>query len=101
MDMEKERTVTLTKEEATAPTMRKWYLPDHSPVFNPKKAKKVLRVCNATKDNEKQFPNSSSAVKRNFYMDTFFKSVKANDQAPELQQELVEILNEAAFHLTK
>ena len=81
--------------------MRKWYLPDHPPVFNAKKADKVLRVCNAAEDNEKQFPNSSSVVKRNFYMDDFFKSVKSSDQAPELQQELLEMLIEAAFHLTK
>ena len=81
--------------------MRKWYLPDHPPAFNPKKAEKVLRVCSAAEDNEKQFPNSSSAVKRNFYMDDFFRSVKSSDQAPELQQEFVEMLNEAPFHLTK
>ncbi len=34
-------------------------------------------------------------------MDDFFKSVKSSDQALELQQELVEMLKQAAFHLTK
>ncbi|KAL9977438.1 hypothetical protein ACROYT_G014841 [Oculina patagonica] len=196
MDMEKGYIKKLTKEEVTAPAMRKWYLPHH-PVVNPKKPEKVRRVCDAAakfqgsslnsqllsgpdllnnlvgifmrfreekvalsgdieamfnqvavpeedqaslrflwrqspesptevyqyvrhifgakcaptcsnyallrcaEDNEKQFPNAALAVKRNFYMDDFFKSVKSSDQALELQQELVEMLNEAAFHLTK
>ena len=196
MDMEEGYIKKLTKEEATAPAMHKWYLPHH-PVLNPKKPEKVRRVCDAAakfqgsslnnqllsgpdllnnlvgifmrfreekvalsgdieamfnqvavpeedqaslrflwrqspesltevyryvchifgakcaptsanyallrsaEDNEKQFPNAAFAVKRNFYMDDFFKSVKSSDQALELQQELVEMLNKAAFHLTK
>ena len=196
MDMEKGYIKRLTKEEATAPVMRKWYLPHH-PVLNPKKPEKVRRVCDAAakfqgsslnsqllsgpdllnnlvgifmrfreekvalsgdieamfnqvavpeedqaclrflwrqspdlpievyqyvrhifgakcaptcsnyallrsaEDNEKQFPTAALAVKRNFYMDDFFKSVKSSDEALELQKELVEMLNEAAFHLTK
>ena len=185
MDMEKGYIKRLTKEETTAPVMRKWYLPHH-PVLNPKKPEKVRRVCDAAakfcpdllnnlvgifmrfreekvalsgdieamfnqvavpeedqaclrflwrqspdlptevyqyvrhifgakcaptcsnyallrsaEDNEKQFPSAALAVKRNFYMDDFFKSVKSSDEALELQKELVEMLNEAAFHLTK
>ena len=196
MDMEKGYIKKLTKEETTAPVMRKWYLPHH-PVLNPKKPEKVRRVCDAAakfqgsslnsqllsgpdllnnlvgifmrfreekvalsgdieamfnqvavpeedqaclrflwrqspdlptevyqyvrhifgakcaptcsnyallrsaEDNEKQFPSAALAVKRNFYMDDFFKSVKSSDEALELQKELVEMLNEAAFHLTK
>ena len=53
----------------------------------------LLRI---EEDNEKQFPNAVLAVKRNFYMNDFFKSVKSSDKALELQQELV-----APFHLTK
>ena len=196
MDMEKGYIKRLTKEETTAPVMRKWYLPHH-PVLNPKKPEKVRRVCDAAakfqgsslnsqllsgpdllnnlvgifmrfreekvalsgdieamfnqvavpeedqaclrflwrqspdlptevyqyvrhifgakcaptcsnyallrsaEDNEKQFPSAALAVKRNFYMDDFFKSVKSSDEALELQKELAEMLNEAAFHLTK
>ena len=55
----------------------------------------------SAEDNEKQFPTAALAVKPNFYMDDFFKSVKSSDEALELQKELVEMLNEAAFHLTK
>ena len=46
MDMEKGYIKRLTKEETTAPVMRKWYLPHH-PVLNPKKPEKVRRVCDA------------------------------------------------------
>ena len=46
MDMEKGYIQRLTKEEAAAPVMRKWYLP-YQPVINPKKPGKVQRVCEA------------------------------------------------------
>ena len=55
----------------------------------------------SAKQNEKQFPTAALAVTRNVYMDDFFKSVKSRDEALELQKELVEMLNQAAFHLTK
>ena len=41
------------------------------------------------------------AVKQNFYMDDFFKSVKSADEALEMQQQLSEMLNLGGFHLTK
>ena len=195
-DIEKGYIKQLSKEEATAPVMRKWYLPHH-PVVNPKKPEKVRRVCDAAakfqgsslnsnlltgpdllnnlvaifmrfreekialsadieamfnqvavpeqdqvalrflwrqtpesstevyqyvrhifgakcaptcsnyallrsaEDNQEQFPTAAAVVKRNFYMDDFFKSVRSSDEALELQQELVEMLNLAGFHLTK
>ena len=50
-------------------------------------------------DNEMKFPIASLAVKRNFYMDDFFKSVKSTGEAMEIQQ-LAEMLNLGGFHLT-
>ena len=47
-----------------------------------------------------EFPIAALAVKRNFYMDDFFKSVKSTDEAMEMQQ-LVEMLNLGGFHLNK
>lgn len=40
-------------------------------------------------------------MKRKFYMDDFFKSVKSTDEAMELQQQLADMLNLEAFQLTK
>ena len=39
-------------------------------------------------DNGQQYPVATRAVKRNFYMEDFFKSVKTTDDALELQQQL-------------
>lgn len=52
-------------------------------------------------DNEMEFPIVALVVKRNFYMDDFFKSVKSTDEAMELQQQLAEMLSRGGFHLTK
>ena len=52
-------------------------------------------------DNEMEFPIAALEVKRNFYMDDFFKSVKSTDEAMEMQQQLVEMLKLGGFHLTK
>ena len=55
----------------------------------------------SAEDNEMEFPIAALAVKPNFYMDDFFKSVKSTDEAMEMQQQLVEMLNLGGFHLTK
>ena len=55
----------------------------------------------SAEDNEMKFPIASLAVKRNFYMDDFFKSVKSTGEAMEIQQQLAEMLNLGGFHLTK
>ena len=52
-------------------------------------------------DNEMEFPIAALAVKRNFYMDDFFKSVKSTHEAMQMQQQLAEMLNLGGFHLTK
>lgn len=52
-------------------------------------------------DSESQFPTAAMAVKRNFYMDDFSRSVKSTDEAMELQHKLVEMLKLAGFNLTK
>ena len=39
-------------------------------------------------DNGQQYPIAARAVKRNFYMEDFFKSVKTTDDALEPQQQL-------------
>ena len=39
-------------------------------------------------DNGQQYPVAARAVKRNFYMEDFFKSVKTTNDALELQQQL-------------
>ena len=48
-----------------------------------------------------EFPIAALAVKRNFYMDDFFKSVKSTNEAMEMQQQLAEMLNLGGYHLTK
>lgn len=55
----------------------------------------------SAEDSESQFPTAAMAVKRNFYMDDFFRSVKSTDEAMELQHKLVEMLKLAGFNLTK
>ena len=55
----------------------------------------------SAEDKEMKFPIAALAVKRNFYMDDFFKSVKSIDEAMEIQQQLAEMLNLGGFHLTK
>ena len=55
----------------------------------------------SAEDNEMEFPIAALAVKRNFYMDDFFKSVKSTDETMEMQRQLFEILNLGGFHLTK
>ena len=55
----------------------------------------------SAEDNEMEFPIAALAVKRNFYMDDFFKSVKSIVEAMEMQQQLAEMLNLGGFHLTK
>ena len=55
----------------------------------------------SAEDNEMKFPVAALAVKRNFYMDDFFKSVKSTGEAMEIQQQLAEMLNLGGFHLTK
>ena len=52
-------------------------------------------------DNEMKFPIASLAVKQNFYMDDFFKSVKSTGEAIEIKQQRAEMLNQGDFHLTK
>ena len=54
----------------------------------------------SAEDNEMEFPIASLAMKRNFYMDDLFKSVKSTDEAMEMQQ-LSEMLYLGGFHLTK
>ena len=39
-------------------------------------------------DTGQQYPVAACAVKRNFYMEDFFKSVKTTDDALEVQQQL-------------
>ena len=51
----------------------------------------------SAEDNELEFPIAALAVKRNFYMDDFFKSVKSTDEAVEMQQQLAEMLNLGGF----
>ena len=46
----------------------------------------------SAEDNEMEFPIAALAVRRNFYMDDFFKSVKSTDEAMEMQQQLAEML---------
>ena len=55
----------------------------------------------SAEDDEMKFPIAALAVKRNFYTDDFFKSVKSTDEAMGMQQQLVEMLNLGGFHLTK
>ena len=55
----------------------------------------------SAEDHEMKFPLATLAVKRNFYMDDFFKSVKSTSKAKEIQQQLAEMLNLGGFHLTK
>ena len=55
----------------------------------------------SAEDNEMEFPIAALAVKRNFYMDDLFKSVKSTDEAMEMQQQLSEMLYLGGFHLTK
>ena len=55
----------------------------------------------SAEDDEMKFPVAALAVKRNFYMDDFFKSVKSTGEAMEIQQQLAEKLNLGGFHLTK
>ena len=52
-------------------------------------------------DNEMEFPIAALAVKRNVYMDDFFKSVNSTDEAMKMQKQLSEMLNLGGFHLTK
>ena len=49
--------------------------------------------------NEMEFLIAALAVKRNFYMDDFFKSVESTDEAMEMQQKLAEMLNLGGFPL--
>ena len=58
-------------------------------------------VLRTAEDNGLQYPIAARAVKRNFYMDDFFKSVKTTSDALELQQQLVVMLKRAGFNLTK
>ena len=55
----------------------------------------------SAEDNEEKFPGGALAVKRNFYMDDFFKSVKSSEEALALQKQLVEMLKLSGFKLTK
>ena len=55
----------------------------------------------SAEENKLQFPTAALAVKRNFYMDDFFKSVESSSEALELQQQLVAMLKLAGFNLTK
>ena len=55
----------------------------------------------SAEDEEMDFPIAALAVKQNFYMDDFFKSVKSTDEAMEMQQQLAEMLNLGGFLLTK
>ena len=55
----------------------------------------------SAEDKEMTFPIAALAVKRNFYMDDFFKSLESIDEAMEIQQQLAEMLNLGGFHLTK
>ncbi|XP_068728886.1 uncharacterized protein [Montipora capricornis] len=55
----------------------------------------------SAEDKEMKFPIAALAVKRNFYMDDFFKSVKSIDEAMEIQRQLAKMLNLGSFHLTK
>ena len=52
-------------------------------------------------DNEMEFPIAALAVKRNVYMDDFFKSINSTDEAMKMQKQLSEMLNLGGFHLTK
>lgn len=52
-------------------------------------------------DNGLQYAIAARAVRRNFYMDDFFKSVKTTSDALELQQQLVVMLKRAGFNMTK
>ena len=55
----------------------------------------------SAEDNEMKFSVAALAVKRNFYMDDFFKSVKSTGEAMEIQRQLAEMLNLGGFHSTK
>ena len=55
----------------------------------------------SAEENKLQFPTAALAVKRNVYMDDFFKSVESSSKALELQQQLVAMLKLAGFNLTK
>ena len=55
----------------------------------------------SAEDIEMEFPIAALAVKQNYYMYDFFKSVKSTDEALEMQQQLSEMLNLGGFHLTK
>ena len=55
----------------------------------------------SAEENKLQFPTAALAVKRNFYMDDFFKFVESGSEALELQQQLFAMLKLAGFNLTK
>ena len=55
----------------------------------------------SAEENKLQFPTAALAVKRNFYMDDFFKSVESSSKDLKLQQQLVAMLKLAGFNLTK
>jgi len=117
MDMEEGYIKKLTKEEATAPAMHKWYLPHH-PVLQPKKPEWIRRVCDATAKFQGSSLNSQlvSGLDLLNNLVGIFMSLSVDIEAkfhqvaiPEEDQaslwcqspELVEMLNKTAFHLTK
>ncbi|XP_067025671.1 uncharacterized protein [Acropora muricata] len=55
----------------------------------------------SAEDIEMKFPIASLAVKPNFYMNDFFKSVKSTGEAMEIQRQLAQMPNLGGFHLTK
>ena len=61
----------------------------------------LYALLRCTEDNEMEFPIAALAVKRKFYKDDFFKSVKSTNEAMEMQQQLAEMLNLGGFHLNK
>ena len=61
----------------------------------------IYALLRCAEDDEIEFPIAAQAVKRNFYMDDFFKSVKSTDEAMEMEQKLSEMLYLGGFHLSK
>ena len=71
--------------------------------LEPKTGKIVLNLLleRTTTDNEKEFPDASRIVKRNFYMNDFLYSAKSNQEAVFLERNLISLLQKGGFKLSK
>ena len=75
-----------------------------SHIFSASDSHSCAHFClkSAAEDNKGNFSEDAvNAVKRDFYVDDFIKSVKTVDEAKLLVDEVTSLLGEAAFRLTK